>query len=335
MDYLTELGGLAMGSRLKRLSERLSQEVGAIYKESNVEFEPRWFPVFRLLGSRGEASIVDIANAIEVTHPAVNQIAAELLDAGLIVQLQDKNDKRRRLLSLSKKGKKIYDELQHTWRLLSMSIGQTLEDSESDLLKAIRSFEDALDRAGLAARVEHNRRVLESEKVAIVEFEPAYRKHFARLNEAWITKFFALEAADIKTLENPEQIIADGGVVLFARFDGRIIGTCALLNKGERVFELAKMAVDEAYQGLGAGRLLLNACIEKARAKGARQVTLETNTKLAAAVNMYRSAGFQPASIEEIAKSKYARVDLVMALDLVPGSHSASSGNDSIVTSYS
>ena len=43
MDLVNELAELAIATRLKRLSERLSIDVSKIYKESEVDFEARWF----------------------------------------------------------------------------------------------------------------------------------------------------------------------------------------------------------------------------------------------------------------------------------------------------
>ncbi|MBX9725505.1 MAG: GNAT family N-acetyltransferase, partial [Candidatus Obscuribacterales bacterium] len=125
-----------------------------------------------------------------------------------------------------------------------------------------------------------------------------------------------LEPADTLILSSPEKIIEDGGTVFFARVCGRIIGTCALIKIDEQTFELAKMAVADEYQGLGAGRMLLEACITKAKSKAAKFVILETNTKLESAVRLYKKAGFKPLQKNEAAPSKYARVNLVMKLEL-------------------
>ena len=54
-----------------------------------------------------------------------------------------------------------------------------------------------------------------------------------------------------------------------------------------------KMAVDEAYQGHGIGRMLMKAGIEHARQCKARAVKLETKSKLKAAIHLYRELGFK------------------------------------------
>ncbi|MFT7688506.1 MAG: hypothetical protein ACI9FB_003870, partial [Candidatus Azotimanducaceae bacterium] len=49
MDLLRDLGALGLGSRLKRLSDQLMQDGIRIYRETGVDFEPKWFPVYYYL----------------------------------------------------------------------------------------------------------------------------------------------------------------------------------------------------------------------------------------------------------------------------------------------
>lgn len=315
MDYLIELGGIALGSRLKRLSERIGQEVATIYKNEKVSFEPRWFPVFRYLAGNGSTSIMDIAAAISVTHPAVNQVANEMMKAGLLVQDADANDKRRRLLSLSKSGKKLYAELEPILRIILLSVNEAIEESGHDLLGAIKAMENTLDKKELSARFVETEKRLQNAKVAIVEFEPLLRDSFRLLNEAWISKYFVLEEADVEILNQPEKIIEAGGTIFFAQVAGRTVGTCALIKTDHETYEIAKMAVNDSYQGMGIGQFLLDACISRAREKHAKQVTLETNKKLESAVRLYKKAGFTQVTASTH-PSKYSRVDLDMKLEL-------------------
>jgi ribosomal protein S18 acetylase RimI-like enzyme len=316
MDYLEELGGLALGSRLRRLSERISQEVAAIYAQQNIKFDPRWFPVFHFIAGRKEASIVEIARAIGITHPAVNQIAQEMLAADLIVAEADTRDKRKRNLSLSKKGQKLYAELLDSWRVIRMSVAEAIDECGHELILALEGMEEALNRKNLLSRFQQNSGNL-TKAIEIVNFEPAYKEDFRKLNESWIRKFFHIEEADTEILSRPENIIADGGTIFFARLGEKIVGTCALVKVDKSTYEIAKMAVSEDFQGMGIGRILLEACLERARATKATCVTLETNTKLAAAIQLYKKAGFKPVPHRDAHESKFSRVDLVMKLDLV------------------
>ena len=49
MDFIEELGTLALGTRIKNLGELLMKDMSRIYKEQGVDFEPRWFTLFQLI----------------------------------------------------------------------------------------------------------------------------------------------------------------------------------------------------------------------------------------------------------------------------------------------
>ena len=149
--------------------------------------------------------------------------------------------------------------------------------------------------------------------VRILDFDPRWRADFARLNIAWLERWFVVEPIDREVLSDPEQhILADGGRVLFAvDANDHAVGTVALKHEGDGVYELTKMAVDPSQQGRGIGRRLLEAAIAAYRANGGRELFLESSSKLAPALQLYESAGFahRPAPRPG---SHYARADVYM-----------------------
>jgi hypothetical protein len=52
MDVFNHLGELALGSRLKRLSDQIMRDGGKIYKDNAIDFEPRWFPIFYVISMK-------------------------------------------------------------------------------------------------------------------------------------------------------------------------------------------------------------------------------------------------------------------------------------------
>ena len=60
------------------------------------------------------------------------------------------------------------------------------------------------------------------------------------------------------------------------------------------VCELRKMYILREGRGLGGGRLLMDACIEGARAAGYEKMYLETVTAMTDAAAVYEKYGFQP-----------------------------------------
>jgi putative acetyltransferase len=147
----------------------------------------------------------------------------------------------------------------------------------------------------------------------IVDFRPELAPAFRSLNEAWITAMFALEPKDRLVLGDPRgQIIDKGGFVFFALENGAAVGCCALMALPDGGFEVAKMAVADGRKGAGYGRALMEACVARAKSAGAPRLYLETNSKLAPALALYRAFGF--VEIATAKPSPYARADVIMEL---------------------
>ena len=155
-------------------------------------------------------------------------------------------------------------------------------------------------------------------EVAIRQFQPTDAAAFRRLNEEWITRYFRIEPKEMPVLNDPQGNILDsGGKIFFATAGERCVGCCALVRIGEQEFEVAKMAVEPAYQRAGIGRKLLAAAIEEGRNAGARRLYLETNHALTPAIRLYESVGFKHIDPSRIVPSPYERADVYMELLLV------------------
>ncbi|SMB91097.1 GNAT family N-acetyltransferase [Deinococcus hopiensis] len=140
---------------------------------------------------------------------------------------------------------------------------------------------------------------------------------FRTLNEEWITRLFSLEAADERTLGDPQgQILDRGGQVYMAWRGQEPVGCVALLPMGEGVFEVSKMAVAPTLRGQGVGRRLLSYALNEARSLGARRLFLGSSTRLPAAVHLYESLGFRHLPPERRPQLPYARADVFMELPL-------------------
>ena len=145
----------------------------------------------------------------------------------------------------------------------------------------------------------------------IVPYEPRHADAWRDLNIAWISRHFALEPKDIQVLDDPEgQILDQGGWIFMAEDEtGEPIGCVALMAMADGGFEVVKMTVSEAARGTGLGRMLMEACIDKAAELDAPRLYLETNSSLAPALSLYRSVGFVQLPP---ADTPYARCDVWM-----------------------
>jgi GNAT superfamily N-acetyltransferase len=84
-----------------------------------------------------------------------------------------------------------------------------------------------------------------------------------------------------------------GATFLVARFQGKIVGTGALVPRQNGTVEIVRMSVSAAMRRRGIGRLILQQLIEHARAQGFCRVVLETTEAWDDVIAFYLDYGFQ------------------------------------------
>jgi ribosomal protein S18 acetylase RimI-like enzyme len=152
------------------------------------------------------------------------------------------------------------------------------------------------------------------DSIEIIDYAPAYQPDFERINKQWVEAFFSLEEFDRNQLGNPKEYILDkGGAILFAKEGKQILGTVGLVKAGDGAFEMIKMGVSPEARGRGIGRLLGRAVLERARQLGGSKVVLYSNSKLEAALGLYRNLGFREIPL---GCSQYGRCNVKMEIDL-------------------
>ncbi|MCU0467858.1 MAG: MarR family transcriptional regulator [Arcicella sp.] len=152
MDIIAELGTLAFASRLKRLSDWGMQSTLDVYKFYQVDFEPRFFPLYYYLSQKSEASIMELAENLNISHPAVIQIAKDLEKKGLIISKKSAEDARKRNLKLSKKGKNLLPILQKIWAEIRAMNDEIIQNREHNIMIAIKEIEDTWAEKGYLER---------------------------------------------------------------------------------------------------------------------------------------------------------------------------------------
>lgn len=151
-------------------------------------------------------------------------------------------------------------------------------------------------------------------EIEIIQYQPEYQADFKALNVEWISEYFKLEPPDLQQLDDPEEyILSKGGRIYLARIGEQIVGTITLKKETDSVFELSKMAVSPAYQGLGVGRKLAEHLIMEARKLGCKMLYLESNQKLVPALSLYKKLGFREVPVGH---SPYFRADYRGEMDL-------------------
>ncbi|MEO0997103.1 MAG: bifunctional helix-turn-helix transcriptional regulator/GNAT family N-acetyltransferase [Pseudomonadota bacterium] len=306
---------MALGSRLRRLGERLADNARDIYALYGIDLDPKWFPVYYALSVTDDGlSTSELAERIGHSHASVSQIVKEMRRGGLVRTSRSRNDGRVNEIRLSRSGRAIGERIRYQYLDVNAAVLQLLDESDLNLLQAVTEAEVRLDERSLTERVRAEYSARELRRVRIVDYEPDYRDAFRQLNYDWIERYFEVEPEDREALNHPEEkILAPGGYIAMALYDNRAVGTCALLRHSADTFELAKMAVSAEAQGRGIGERLGRRVIDEAKARGASRIYLESNRTLEAALRLYRRLGFRQTFGLE---SPYARSNIQMLLEL-------------------
>ncbi len=152
----------------------------------------------------------------------------------------------------------------------------------------------------------------------ITDYKTENAADFKAINQVWMKQFESKGGTYTSLLENPTESILDkGGKVFVASVENNIVGTCALLRKSFKQYEICLMAVKPEFQGKNIGKQLLSHAMDAARALQAKTIELITNPKLTAAVELYKTHGFREEKDFASSSVLFDANDIMMTLALM------------------
>ncbi|HSX55242.1 MAG TPA: bifunctional helix-turn-helix transcriptional regulator/GNAT family N-acetyltransferase [Sphingomonas sp.] len=309
-DLMEQMGAAFLGSRLKRLGERMQAGAARITADAGLPVQPSHMAFLAALDGQA-MTIGQLVQIVGISQPGVTRSIGQLVELGL-ARSEQGEDQRQRTISLTPAGDAALARAKlYVWPQVEAAVHALFGGRADAFVDQITGLEAALEATPLDVLA--NR--ASPEVLTIREYDDDLARHFHDINAEWITTMFRLEPIDREVLENPRaKIIDPGGVVLFVEAKGLgIVGTCALLKTGANSYELTKMGVRESARGLKAGAFLLSAAVERAMRMNADPLYLLTNAKCAAAIHLYEKAGFRhDAEIMSRYGAQYARCDVAM-----------------------
>jgi DNA-binding MarR family transcriptional regulator len=142
-DFIKELGYKALDNRLKRISDRMSHDTRKFFKEIEIDVEPSWHLVFKLLKENNRLTMVEIAEQLGYTHPSMVVMLKKMTAKGYIVSEKDAIDKRKQNIQLTQKSLDLLPELEQIWNSCEDAIYKMLKEDLS-ILKYLDQIEAAL-----------------------------------------------------------------------------------------------------------------------------------------------------------------------------------------------
>ena len=311
-DVVSEHGHLFLGSRLKRLAERMQGDVVRVAERAGLAVQPGQYPLLATLDRYGPHTVGELTQALAVSQPSVTRSVAGLVEMGLVAVSRVHRDQRQKTVSLTEAGAAAVEKSKlMVWPRIEAAVAGMTDGLSGSLLDQIAALEDMLAERPL------DQRALAAAGVglSIREFSDELAPAFRDINAEWIGAMYRIEPTDQDVLDHPRARIVDpGGAILFVEAAGvGIVGTCALQKTGAQAFELTKMGVRASARGCKAGEFLLDAIIARAMRMGADPLYLLSNRKSAAAIHLYEKLGFvHDTDIMTVYGPRYARCDVAM-----------------------
>jgi DNA-binding MarR family transcriptional regulator/GNAT superfamily N-acetyltransferase len=241
------------------------------------------------LATRGECIAGDIARDLALDAGYLSRILRKFKNSGLLHSKVSRGDARQSTLTLTKRGKEVFADLNERSSLQARGVLERVSPARlPELLNAMRTIEETLgDLSSDAPYVLRGHRpgdmgwIVSREGVAYVQ------------EYGWDETFEALVARIVGDfLENYD---ARRDRCWIAERDGVPLGHVFLVHHPEEAntAKLRLLLVERAARGLGLGKALVGECVRFARSAGYRKVTLWTQSILTAAHHIYRQAGFE------------------------------------------
>jgi DNA-binding MarR family transcriptional regulator len=160
-DVVRDLGYLTLGTRLKRIGERMQAHTQRILDEHALSIQAAQFPFLAAIDRLGALTVGELAEAVGVTQPGATRALLQLAEVGLVEIVQDKSDQRRKSVTLTAQGKRLVATGKRAvWPLIEHAVRELCGDLSGPLLAQLASIEagleaEPLDRRAARAHARH------------------------------------------------------------------------------------------------------------------------------------------------------------------------------------
>ncbi len=152
-DVVRTLGYLMLGTRMKRIGERLQASTQKVIDGFAVPVQAGQWPFLAALDTLGAVSVGELAEAIGITQPGATRTVAQLVRQDLVKVEQAADDQRRRIVSLSKEGQRLVAAAKlDIWPSVIDAVADLCDPLNGPLLQQLATLEDGLAAIPLARR---------------------------------------------------------------------------------------------------------------------------------------------------------------------------------------
>lgn len=153
-DLVRSLGYMTLGSRLKRLGERMQADVAEASAHFGLPIGAGLYAAMAAIDLHGSLAVGELAEALGISQPAATKLTARLLDAGMITATPLRDDRRSRTLALSEAGlRTVVAGRERLWPLVERAVRDLCEATSGSFAEQLDALERDLESRSLSARI--------------------------------------------------------------------------------------------------------------------------------------------------------------------------------------
>jgi DNA-binding MarR family transcriptional regulator len=153
-DIVKTFGFLTLGSRLKRIGERLQGDTQRIMGDMGVTVQASQYPFLASIDRHRALTIGQLAEAVGISQPGATRVVSQLAVLRLVNVRQAPDDQRRKIITLTESGQELIDRSKReVWPRIENAVADLCAGLSGPLLKQLAAIEDGLAEKPLDRRV--------------------------------------------------------------------------------------------------------------------------------------------------------------------------------------
>jgi len=238
-------------------------------------------------GSVRGTEVLELRRELRIDAGYLSRIVKRFERDGLVETTPSPSDGRRRVLRLTDRGTKAFDDLdaRSTAQALEIQSALTKEDRRR-LASAMATIRELLEPGSGPKAVVIRSPIVGDLGWVVHRHGVIYAQEFG-----WDETFEALVARVVAEYVDERDPRRENAWI--AEVDGEPVGCVFCVEDGDEIARLRLLLVEPRARGMGIGRRLVRECVGFASRAGYDRITLWTNDVLHAARRIYESAGFK------------------------------------------
>lgn len=290
---------------VRRFNRFYTRQIGVLQEHLlESQFSLTEVRVLYELAHRENVTAKDLCRDLGLDRGYVSRMLQNFEERGWITATPSPDDRRQQFLALTSKGHTVFNPLdRRSSDEVAAMLSRLSPGKQKQFMAAIRDIESVLDPASQRTAPFAVRQNLPGDMGWVVQRHgELYWKeyHYDERFEALVAEIVAEFILNLDPVRERCWI---------AEKDGERVGSVFLVKKSAAVAKLRLLLVEPAARGLGIGKRLVDECVRFARDAGYKKIMLWTQSELAAARGIYKSAGFQ--LVDEERHDSWSRKNLV------------------------